>query len=187
MRAKRASKVAEDREETMATTTRSRAKAASNAKHVFAPKGETPGEYVQMDAMDWQPMPEPFASGGIRWKLLHVSPESGGWTAIFDCPAGSSFGAHYHLGPGEYFLTKGRMDVRGGEQRGGDTAHAPGYGYEPCNALHEETNFPVDSEFYMTFLGPLHFVDAEGGTVAVAGWKQLQDLWQMQNAPAAAE
>ncbi|MYK84703.1 MAG: acetylacetone-cleaving protein, partial [Gammaproteobacteria bacterium] len=70
-------------------------------------------DYVQMDAVDWAPFPEALCNGAIRWKLLHVSPESGAWTAIFDCPAGSSFAKHIHMGPGEYFLTKGRMHVRG--------------------------------------------------------------------------
>ena len=33
--------------------------------------------YVHMDDFDWQPFPEEFSKGGIRWKLLHVSPETG--------------------------------------------------------------------------------------------------------------
>ena len=39
--------------------------------------------------------------------------------------------------------------VRGGDDDGGSTAIAPGYGYEPCNARHDKTYFPEDSEFYM--------------------------------------
>jgi hypothetical protein len=138
-------------------------------------------EYVQMDAVDWQPFPDAFSAGGIRWKLLHVSPESGEWTAIYDCPAGSSFNAHIHIGPGEYFLTKGRMDVRGGVDEGGSTAIAPGYGYESCNARHDKTNFPVDSEFYMTFQGPLQFIEEDGNTIAVIGWEQAQGAWDALN------
>ena len=69
-------------------------------------------EYVQIDAVGWKPFPEAFSDGGIRWKLLHVSPERGSWTAIFDCPKGSSFAPHVHAGPGEYLMTKGKMDVR---------------------------------------------------------------------------
>jgi hypothetical protein len=53
-------------------------------------KPRTKEEYVQIDQLTWKPFPEPFSQGGIRWKLLHVSPEVGAWTAIFDCPAGSS-------------------------------------------------------------------------------------------------
>ena len=56
-------------------------------------KAKIKEEYVQMDALAWKPFPEAFSTGGIRWKLLHVSPEMGAWTAIFDCPAGSSFAA----------------------------------------------------------------------------------------------
>ena len=62
--------------------------------------------YVQIDELDCKPFPEGLAEGGITWKLLNVSPEMGAWTAIFDCPAGSSFALHIHMGPGEYFLTR---------------------------------------------------------------------------------
>lgn len=145
------------------------------------PKAEMAGAaYVQIDDFDWQPFPEEFSKGGIRWKLLHVSPEQGSWAAIYDCPAGSSFNAHIHIGPGEYFLTKGRMEVRGGEAEGGDTAIATSYGYEPCNARHDITNFLEDSEFYMTFLGPLQFIDENGDTLAVVSWVEAQALWLEQ-------
>ena len=143
-------------------------------------------EYVQMDDTPWQPFPDAFSEGGIRWKLLHVSPESGNWTAIYDCPAGSSFNAHIHVGPGEYFLTKGRMEVRGGADDEGDTAVAPGYGYESCNARHDKTFFPVDSEFYMTFQGPLQFIEEDGTTIAVIGWEQAQGAWNALVAASAA-
>lgn len=136
------------------------------------------GRYVQMDKVDWVDFPEALSDGGIRWKLLNVSPEMGAWTAVFDCPKGSSFAPHVHIGPGEYYLTKGRMDVRGGAGEGGDTAVAPGYGYEACQALHMKTYFTEDSEFYMTFLGPLNFVDEDGNTVALVTWKGAQDAWE---------
>lgn len=84
-------------------------------------KNQVAEEYVQIDALDWAPFPEALSKGGIRWKLLHVSPENGNWAAIFDCPAGSSFNPHIHQGPGEYVMTKGRMDVRGGKAQGATT------------------------------------------------------------------
>ena len=141
-------------------------------------------EYVQIQDVDWQPFPEAFSDGGIRWKLLHVSPEVGAWPAIFDCPEGSSFASHIHVGPGEYLLTRGKMEVRGGVEEGGATALALGYGYESCNARHDKTYFPVDSEFYMTFMGPLQFIDAEGNPRAVVGWEQAQALWAQQTGQA---
>ena len=136
------------------------------------------GRYVQMDEVDWVDFPVALSEGGIRWKLLNVSPEMGAWTAIFDCPAGSSFASHVHIGPGEYYMTRGRMEVRGGHDQGGATAVAPGYGYEPCQARHEKTYFPEDSEFYMTFLGPLNFIGPGGETVALVTWADAQAAWE---------
>jgi len=147
-------------------------------------KQKIEGEYVHVDSVGWQPFPGEFSAGGIRWKLLHVSPEMGAWTAIFDCPKGSSFARHIHVGPGEYFLTKGKMEVRGGADDGGATAVAVGYGYEACNARHDQTNFVEDSEFYMTFLGPLQFIDEDGNTLAVVGWEQADGLWAQQTGQA---
>jgi hypothetical protein len=141
-------------------------------------------EYVQVDTTEWQPFPDTLSAGGIRWKLLHVSPEAGAWTAIFDCPEGSSFNRHIHVGPGEYLLTKGKMEVRGGVEAGGATATAMGYGYESCNARHDKTYFPIASEFYMTFLGPLQFIEDDGSPIAIVGWEQAQGLWAQQTGAA---
>lgn len=66
-----------------------------------------------------------FGSGGGRWKLLHVSPESGSWTAAFLYPKGASVPSHIHVGPGEYFMVTGKLEVRGGDGDGGVTATAP--------------------------------------------------------------
>ena len=141
------------------------------------------GRSVQLDDVDWVDFPTGLSQGGIRWKLLNVAPEVGSWAAIYDCPKGSSFASHVHIGPGEYFLTKGHMEVRGGEDEGGVSVRAPAYGYEACQAFHGKTYFLEDSEFYMTFLGPLQFVDKEGGdTVALVTWKDVQAAWEAAGA-----
>ncbi len=138
---------------------------------------------VELDKVAWVPFPEALSAGGIRWKLLNVAPELGSWAAIFDCPAGSSFNSHHHIGPGEYFLTRGKMEVRGGSQDGGDTVVAPAYGYEATSAFHGQTYFPVDSEFYMTFLGPLQFTEAPGGeTIALVTWDSAPAAWEASQA-----
>jgi hypothetical protein len=143
-------------------------------------KARVKEQFVQIDQLPWKPLPEAFAKGGIRWKLLNVSPEAGAWTAIYDCPAGSYFAPHIHAGQGEYFLSKGKVDIRGGKAAGGDTGEAPGYGYESSNARHDQTYFPVDSEFYMTFLGPLILINPDGSPIAVIGWEEVQGLWESQ-------
>ena len=38
-------------------------------------------------------------------------------------------------------------------------------------------DFPEDSEFYMTFLGPLHFIQEDGAPIAVVSWEQVQGAW----------
>ncbi|WP_324261083.1 hypothetical protein U4960_13130 [Altererythrobacter sp. H2] len=138
---------------------------------------------VELDKVAWVPFPDALSEGGIRWKLLNVAPELGSWAAVFDCPAGSSFNSHHHIGPGEYYLTKGRMEVRGGTDDGGDTVVAPAYGYEATSAFHGKTYFPEDSEFYMTFLGPLQFVNEPGGqTLALVTWDVAQAAWEASQA-----
>jgi hypothetical protein len=138
---------------------------------------------VELNTIDWVAFPDALSQGGIRWKLLNVAPELGSWAAVFDCPAGSSFNSHHHIGPGEYYLTKGRMEVRGGSEDGGDTVVAPAYGYEATSAFHGRTFFPEDSEFYMTFLGPLQFVNEPGGpTLALVTWDLAQAAWEASQA-----
>jgi hypothetical protein len=40
-------------------------------------KAKVKQEYVQIDAAPWMPFPAALSEGGIKWKLLHVSPEMG--------------------------------------------------------------------------------------------------------------
>lgn len=135
-------------------------------------------EYVRIDQGTWAAFPDTLSAGGITWKLLHVSPEAGTWSAIFECPAGSSFHAHIHTGPGEYLLYKGKMEVRGGDDEGGTTAIAPSYGFEPSGARHDRTFFVEDSAFYMTFSGPVAFINPDGTVIANVGWAEVQGAWE---------
>ena len=85
-------------------------------------------EYSTLNSDEWKRLPEGPGSGGGRWQLLHVSPESGSWTAAFLYPKGASVPSHVHVGPGEYFMVRGKLEVRGGASDGGVTATAPCYG-----------------------------------------------------------
>ena len=145
-------------------------------------KSALDGESVDVAQLEWHPLTEGFVSGHVKWKLLHVSPESGSWAAMFQAPKGSSFAGHIHVGPGEYFLSKGKIEVRGGEEEGGISATGPSYGYEACNARHDQTMILEDSEIYMTFQGPLQLIDDDGNTLGVMGWEQAQAMWAEQTA-----
>ena len=134
-------------------------------------------EYSPLTQDTWKALPDSLGSAGARWKLLHVSPEAGSWTASFFYPKGASVPSHIHVGPGEYFMVRGKLMVRGGDDVGGTTATAPCYGYEATGAVHDETLFLEDTEVYMRFQGPLQFVGPDGATVMLAGWQEMQALW----------
>lgn len=83
-----------------------------------------------------------------------MSPDAGSWTAAFLYPKGASVPSHVHVGPGEYFMVRGKLEVRGGDDDGGVTATAPCYGYEATGAVHDQTLFLEETEVYMRFQGP---------------------------------
>ena len=104
----------------------------------------------------WAPL-----APGIDFKLFYASAETGRWSVLLRCQAGSFFGPHKHLGAGEYFVVKGRMTYRMGE------AAAGAYGYEPLDVIHEHTAFPEYTELYFTNYGPIVFLDEKGDISSV--------------------
>ena len=135
-------------------------------------------EYSSLTHDTWKGLPEAFGAAGARWKLLHVSPEAGSWTAAFLYLKGASVPKYIHAGPGEYFMVRGKLTVRGGDDKGGTTATAPCFEYEATGAVHDETLFLEDTEVYMRFQGPLQFVGPDGQTTMLAGWERMQALWE---------
>jgi anti-sigma factor ChrR (cupin superfamily) len=127
--------------------------------------------YIAADQLPWVAF-----SPGIAFKLLRASAETGEWTAVFRCEAGSSFAAHRHLGAGEYLMLEGRMEVRGGAAAGGVTAAAGDYGYEPNGIVHDSTCFPVETRFYFTHRGPVAFLDAAGRVTDILDWRLLREI-----------
>ena len=113
---------------------------------------------------------------GIDFKVLRTSQETGTWTVLFRCAAGSSFNPHRHLAGGEYLMLKGKMEVRGGAEKGGITAHAGDYGYEPNGVLHDETFFPEPTELYFTNGGPIQFLTPELEPDFVLDYALLEQL-----------
>lgn len=103
-------------------------------------------------------MPWREFGGGIAFKTLRTSPETGTWSVMFRCSEGSSFRPHRHLGGGEYLVISGCMHIRGGADNGGVTAHQGDYGYEPNGVLHDQTDFPEETVLFFTNDGPLQFL-----------------------------
>jgi hypothetical protein len=127
--------------------------------------------YIDVNAMPWTPFSE-----GIQIKVLRVSSESGAWTALFQCAQGSGFARHRHLGPAEYLMISGKMEVRGGRENGGITAFAGDYGYEPLGVIHDWTSFPEASVFHFIQNGPLEFLTDDDATAFILDWRNIQEL-----------
>lgn len=122
---------------------------------------------IDVEKMAWHPLVE-----GIDVKLLFSSPETGRWTVLLKCQAGSSFAKHKHYGAGEYYVVKGQMEYRMGGAKTGD------FGYEPLGAVHELTSFPEYTELLFTNYGPVLFLDDDGNVISILDNSFLEELTQ---------
>ena len=128
-------------------------------------------KYVRTSALPWLEFGE-----GVDFKVLRTSQETGAWTVLFRCAAGSAIAPHRHLGGGEYYMIKGKMEVRGGAENGGITATAGDYGYEPNGVLHDSTCFPEDSELYFTNNGAIQFLTEDHQPDFVLDFEKLEQI-----------
>ncbi len=138
-------------------------------------------EYVQTDHVEWEDFCEDFHTGGVQWKLLHVSPEIGSWTVLFRCPAGSTFAPHVHHGPAEGYILEGKIEARGGKEAGGTSARGGGFIYEAAGAIHDRTTMPEETVFMLQMVGPIGWKTPDGGQ-RPHGWAEAQEQWEQQQA-----
>lgn len=115
---------------------------------------------------------------GIQMQLLRASSETGQFSVLFKCAAGSAFGRHEHLGGGEYLMLTGKSLVRGGAENGGVTAVAGDYGYEPNGMIHDVTLFPEESILYFSNHGPMKFMDDDNNVTMILDWRTIRDIAQ---------
>jgi hypothetical protein len=73
-------------------------------------------------------------------------------------------------------MISGKMEIRGGVEKGGITAYAGDYGYEPNGVIHDHTEFPEQSVLYFTNNGPIKFIDDNNNTVFVLDWQVLRSM-----------
>jgi anti-sigma factor ChrR (cupin superfamily) len=126
---------------------------------------ENPADLLShVNKLEWIPLYD-----DIAYKLLRISEETGTWTVIFRCKAGSHFAPHFHHGAGEFYVISGRMRYRAGEAVTGD------YGYEPLGVYHEKTDFPEDTDLLFTNHGPIAFVDDEKNITGIMNYAFVRD------------
>lgn len=107
---------------------------------------------------------------GIDFRLFFASEETGRWTVLLRCQPDSFFGRHKHLGAGEYYVVKGRMEYRMGSAVEGT------YGYEPLDIIHDHTSFPEYTELYFTNYGAVAFLGENDQITSILDHKFLQDI-----------
>ena len=119
---------------------------------------------VKTNDLPWVPLAE-----GIDYRVLRTSPETGtdGFAAR---PSRLLFCQTQAFGAGEYFMIKGRMEYRAGCAVAGD------YGYEPLDAVHEETKFTEYSELYFTNHGPVVFLDDNDNVTSILDHSVITQL-----------
>jgi acetylacetone-cleaving enzyme len=129
-------------------------------------------QHVAVGRLPWK-----RARTGLAFKLLRACPETGTWVTLFRQDAGTSVPRHRHHGVGEYFVMRGCIEVNGGAGKGGVTATAGEYGYEPSGALHGETFFPVETVYLFTHHGPIEYLNDDGNAPSMMDWRGIKALW----------
>lgn len=118
---------------------------------------------VRTSEIEWRPL-----GPGTSVKILRVSAESGMWSMLLKMDKGAVFAPHKHLGPAEYYMLAGAVDVgKGVIERAGD------YGYEPMGTVHAATIALEDSVMTFTSYGPIAFLGEKGELLQVLGGDYL--------------
>lgn len=107
---------------------------------------------------------------GTEIKLLRYSEETGDWVLWVTMKPGATFSPHWHLGHGQYFVTKGELVYDIG------SAPAGTYGYEPIGSRHAEAHTKTDTEFLFMGHGAVAFTNEEGEIRFIMNHEFLRDL-----------
>jgi hypothetical protein len=107
---------------------------------------------------------------GTTIRLLRYSEETGDWVLWVNMQPGATFAPHWHLGHGQYFVTKGELLYDVG------SAPAGTYGYEPITSRHSEARCEVETEYLFLGHGAVAFTDDAGQVRFILNHEFLRDL-----------
>lgn len=107
---------------------------------------------------------------GTTIKLLRYSEETGDWVLWVEMQPGATFAPHWHLGHGQYFVTKGELLY--------DVGSAPSgtYGYEPIGSRHNEARCEQVTEYLFMGHGAVAFTDGDGEVRFILNHEFLRNL-----------
>lgn len=107
---------------------------------------------------------------GTTIRLLRYSEETGDWVLWVEMEPGATFAPHWHLGHGQYFVTRGELLYDVG------SAPAGTYGYEPIGSRHAEARCEVPTEYLFMGHGAVAFTDEGGAVRFILNHEFLRDL-----------
>jgi hypothetical protein len=107
---------------------------------------------------------------GTTIQLLRYSEETGDWVLWVRMEPGATFAPHWHLGHGQYFVTRGELLYDVG------SAPAGTYGYEPIGSRHTEARCEVQTEYLFLGHGAVAFTDEAGEVRFILNHEFLRDL-----------
>ena len=107
---------------------------------------------------------------GTTIRLLRYCEVSGDWVLWVEMQPGATFAPHWHLGHGQYFVTKGELIYDVG------SAPAGTYGYEPIGSRHTEARCDVPTEYLFMGHGAVAFTDEGGEVRFILNHEFLRDL-----------
>ncbi len=107
---------------------------------------------------------------GTSIQLLRCNEMTGEWVLWVTMKPGATFAPHWHLGDGQYFVTKGELVYDVG------SAPAGTYGYEPIGSRHNEAHTKVDTEFLFMGRGAVAFTDDNGEIRFILNHEYLRDV-----------
>lgn len=107
---------------------------------------------------------------GTSIRLLRYSEETGDWVLWVQMEPGATFAPHWHLGHGQYFVTKGELIYDVG------SAPAGTYGYEPIGSRHSEARCEEPTEYLFMGHGAVAFTDESDGIRFILNHEYLRDV-----------
>lgn len=107
---------------------------------------------------------------GTTIRLLRYSEETGDWVLWVEMQPGATFAPHWHLGHGQYFVTRGELIYDVG------SAPAGTYGYEPIGSRHAEARCDEVTEYLFMGHGAVAFTDDAGEVRFILNHEFLRDL-----------
>lgn len=127
--------------------------------------------FINTEEAEWIDLGLPNSEPGENAILpLRISEENGSYTALIKSKAGTVIPPHLHLGETVAFVLEGALEYRGG------VAYKGGYIYEPAGALHQSTQHPVDTIYFVHVQNGAIFMNEDGSEGPVYDWRSVKAI-----------